>query len=311
MNPLVSVITPAYNAASYIGETIESVLSQTWPHWEMLIVDDGSSDETCDVVAGFRDDRIQLHRISHSGLPAVARNAGLKRASGKYVAFLDADDVWLPEKLATQISYLESQPAVGMVFSKCYVWNGQTRSPSKIAPDLCGVPNPGKLFSLLCTNPVICNSSTVMRRSLFDQYGYLDEDPRHRGTEDYELWLRLSPHVPFGFVDLPLFWYRTSPDSLSSHAITMAEGAVLAIEKTLKMNSHFNSPPLTSGIQAAKLLRLGRAHCLEDVPGRGTQLLLQSLRINPFNKMAWRWLVLSLLGAGPLRWLRSLAYKFQ
>jgi glycosyltransferase involved in cell wall biosynthesis len=309
MNTLVTIITPAYNAAPYISDAIESVLRQTWPHWEMIIVDDGSTDHTCAVVSRYTDARIRLLRNTHSGLPAVGRNTGLTHASGEYIAFLDADDLWLPEKLATLLSHLESHPYLGLVFSKYAVWRQGAPRATKIAPNLRGFPNPGLMFHLLCTRPVICNSSVVVKRALLDQYGCLDEDPKLRGTEDYELWLRLSAHVPFGFVTLPLVLYRVSSASLTSNAAGMAEGASLAIEKTLDKHPEMRLSSMSSRLAAQKLLWLGRGQCLDRIPGRGTRALLHSLRLRPLQTKAWKWLLLSLVEPQSLHRLRSLVGK--
>ena len=106
-NQLVSVITPAYKAASYIGETIESVLAQTYPHWELLIANDCSPDNTSEVVQEFcaRDSRIKLINMAQNGGPAAARNAAISAAQGRWLAFLDSDDLWLPTKLEKSIKH--------------------------------------------------------------------------------------------------------------------------------------------------------------------------------------------------------------
>ena len=108
--PLVSIITPCYNAASYIADTIESVLSQIYPNWEMLIVDDSSTDNSSEIIKQYtsRDKRIiYLNTSAPSGSPSNPRNIGINNANGKYVAFLDADDIWMPDKLQKEIEFLE------------------------------------------------------------------------------------------------------------------------------------------------------------------------------------------------------------
>lgn len=112
--PTVSVITPAYNAARFIRDTIESVQSQTYNSWEMIIVDDCSSDNTCDIVEekARHDNRIRLIRQTENGGPARARNSALKAATGRYIAFLDSDDLWLPEKLERQLAFVQKHEAV-------------------------------------------------------------------------------------------------------------------------------------------------------------------------------------------------------
>ncbi len=108
MNELVSIITPAYNCAHFIAETIRSVQAQTYPYWEMLIVDDCSTDNSFEIIHSFSDVRIKYYKTeSPSGGPAVPRNLGIKYATGNYIAFLDSDDLWLPNKLETQMKYMK------------------------------------------------------------------------------------------------------------------------------------------------------------------------------------------------------------
>lgn len=105
----VSIITSTYNNAHFISQAIESVLAQTYDNWEMIIVDDGSSDGTEDVVKRFKDSRIHYFSLKHSGTPAISRNIGIRHSSGEFIAFLDADDLWPPQKLEKQVAFLRSK----------------------------------------------------------------------------------------------------------------------------------------------------------------------------------------------------------
>ena len=111
MNALVSIITPSYNSAKFIAETIQSVQNQTYKNWEMIIVDDGSSDETESVVLSIiqNDNRIQFYKLTQNSGPAVARNTGIEKAKGNYIAFLDSDDLWKPQKLEKQLLFMEEE----------------------------------------------------------------------------------------------------------------------------------------------------------------------------------------------------------
>ena len=121
-NIIVSVITPSYNSAAYIEETIRSVQQQTFTEWEMLIVDDCSSDETCEIVRRISqsDDRIKLFIQPQNMGAGAARTLGMRKASGQYIAYLDADDIWLPEKLEKQMAYLETHPEIELVHMVCF-----------------------------------------------------------------------------------------------------------------------------------------------------------------------------------------------
>ena len=111
MNNLVSIITPSYNSSKYIRETIKSVLSQSYSNWEMIIIDDCSIDNSIEIIKGYseKDNRIKLIRMTKNSGPAIARNKGIEMAKGKYIAFLDADDLWLPQKIEKQIQFMKEK----------------------------------------------------------------------------------------------------------------------------------------------------------------------------------------------------------
>src|SRR3989338_8567336 len=120
MTPEVSIIIPAFNSAEYISETLQSIIAQSFVNWEALVIDDCSSDNTADVVKRYEkiDSRISYYRLdSNSGRPAIPRNYGIKRAKGRYIAFLDSDDLWFPSRLERQMEYFSRHPDVTLVFS--------------------------------------------------------------------------------------------------------------------------------------------------------------------------------------------------
>lgn len=187
--PLVTVITPAYNVGKYIAEAIESVRQQTCNDFEYLLVDDGSTDNTLDIVAKYarRDSRIRLIRAAHGGHSA-ARNRGLMQARGTYIAFLDGDDRWHPEFLHRQVALLESlPPTVGGVFcrSRAILENG-TKAHFLWQP--AGSYDFDKF--LIRNNPSRNGSSLLIRKSCFDELGGFDEDLP--SAADMEMWLRIA-----------------------------------------------------------------------------------------------------------------------
>jgi teichuronic acid biosynthesis glycosyltransferase TuaG len=184
MGPLVSIIVPTYNRANIIGQTLDTVLSQTYPHWELLIVDDGSADSTDLVVAQYKDSRIQFHRIDHCGVVGHVRNYGMKRAAGEYFAFLDSDDLWRNDLLAFQLSLFSRFPEAGFVFS-----NGNEFGELAVRP-----PDQEELFAGNCFLPVILEhrfslfvSSWMVRRDVFETTGWIDESFRIGGDIDFFL----------------------------------------------------------------------------------------------------------------------------
>lgn len=210
--PLVSVVMPAFNCAAHLAESIDSVLSQDHTAIELWVIDDGSTDATPDILAGYGS-RIHVLRQVNAGA-ATARNEGLRRARGQYIAFLDADDVWLPGKLRRQVAHLERHPEVGTVFCDWLRWNpapdGRYAMPDKlgtvaetpgIAPQLSGW-----LYPLLLTDCVMLTSTVLMRRSVIEQVGGFV--PELRRGQDYDYWLRASRIAPIHKLDALLALYR-------------------------------------------------------------------------------------------------------
>jgi|FaiFalFF_MnMetaG_3_1042247.scaffolds.fasta_scaffold00477_12 glycosyltransferase involved in cell wall biosynthesis len=213
---LVSVIMPAYNAAQWIADAIRSVLSQTYSNVELIVIDDGSTDGTADIVCHFGP-TVRLCQQPHRGV-AAARNAGLSLASGELIAQLDADDFWLPSLLETLVPYF-SDPRIGVVSANIFSWDG-TRAlpplPADSPPSATLLSGQDVWHSLLLRQDFfIPNSATLVRRSLLNQAGQYDEHLSR--AEDFDLWLRIAQlNTYFVFVHEPLAIYRRRPDSLTS-----------------------------------------------------------------------------------------------
>ena len=208
--PLVSVITPAFNSEKFIRETIESVLNQTWQNWEMLIVDDYSTDNTYNIIKKHaeKDSRIHIFRLNaNSGCRAVPRNHAIKRSKGEYIAFLDSDDVWLQNKLEKQIDLMESNKEIAM----SYVLFSFLLEDGSIKGEY---PKPknrfeGYIFKSLYFKPIIANSSVMVRREVFKELGLLNEDAKLAFSEDYDMWLKIARTKRVHYVNgVPLLLYR-------------------------------------------------------------------------------------------------------
>ena len=209
--PLVSVITPVYNSEKFIGETIESVIGQTFANWEMIVVDDGSIDKTESNVRFYmsKDTRIKYFPLRYnSGRPAVPRNHGIRHSEGGYIAFLDSDDLWHKQKLEKQLPHFEAPEIIGVASDAIMV--GQ--------PVYYGKNNPArskkgyvdyKYRDILKDNPVM-TSSLIVRRNTLDKSGLFDEDKTFSFIEDWELWLRMSRYGSFRVLETELLTYHVS-----------------------------------------------------------------------------------------------------
>lgn len=202
--PRSSVVIAAYNCALTIDEALESVLAQTMQDFELIVVDDGSTDETATRVERYLDDpRVRLHRQHNRG-PALARNAGIERASGAYVSMLDSDDLWLPRYLESMVKALELDPAAGFAFTRAWVLERATNRIRR-RPWPASVPAAADVrqrLNLLIKHNFIFNAVTVRREVLAEVGAY---DPAMAGGEDYELWLRFAAHgYPGAYVPGPL-----------------------------------------------------------------------------------------------------------
>jgi glycosyltransferase involved in cell wall biosynthesis len=211
MSELVSVIVPTYNYGHYLAGALSSVLRQTHTHLEVLVIDDGSTDDTPEVVAPFLGDpRVRYHRRTNQG-PAAARNFGLAQARGTLVAFLDADDLWLPAKLTRQLACF-STDTPGLVYARRLLIDGHGWQLEYAQPPL----HRGWVLPQLFRSNFICFSSVLVRRDLLLEVGGFDTRVGH--AEDYELLLRLVQRCRVDFVDEPLVLYRTGHGNLSSQS---------------------------------------------------------------------------------------------
>jgi glycosyltransferase involved in cell wall biosynthesis len=230
MKPAVSVIVASRNYGRFLGGALRSILAQTMTDLEVIIIDDGSTDHTPEVVRPFLDDaRVHYHRTNGLG-QSRAKNLGIMNAQGDWIAFLDGDDEWLPTKLETQLP-LFSQPKVGVVYARRQLMDeaGQDR-PTSVGPLYRG-----NLFETLLEQNPICFSSVVVRREVFEQVGYFNTSLSL--AIDYDLWLRVARHFEFDYVDSIEVRYRTGHANLSSR-IRERIATVLSI-----LHHHLNETP--------------------------------------------------------------------
>jgi glycosyltransferase involved in cell wall biosynthesis len=198
--PQVSVILPTYDRGWVLAEAIESVLEQDFADYELIVVDDGSTDETNAILKACGD-QIRILRQKNNGVSA-ARNAGVRAAAGKLIAFLDSDDLWLPSKLSQQVAFFDRHPkAVACQTEETWIRNGRRVNPKKRHRKPSGM-----IFEPSLELCLVSPSAVMIRRLLFDQVGLFDESLP--ACEDYDLWLRISCRYPIHLLSTPLIVKR-------------------------------------------------------------------------------------------------------
>lgn len=244
--PAISIVMPVYNVEKYVTTALESVLAQTFENFELIIVDDGGTDLSIDICASYEDPRIRIISQKNRGL-AGARNTGILEARGEYVAFLDSDDSWHPEKMALHKIHLDNNPQVGVSYSGSrFIDENGTPLRQAQRPKLSGV-NAKDIFA---RNPVGNGSAPVIRKSALDQIAFNHrEDPKRicffdetfRQSEDIELWIRMAlvSGIRFEGIDGLLTNYRIGSGGLSSNIAAQYESWNRVVEKTKQNASEF------------------------------------------------------------------------
>jgi len=236
--PKVSVIIPAYNAMVHLPETIATVLEQTYTDFEVVVVNDGSTDKIEEWIVQISDPRIKLVSQANLGL-AGARNTGISESQGEYLAFLDADDLWESTKLAKQVQILDNHPEVGLVYTWVAYIDEQGNSTGRVVNN----QQQGEIWQELTQrNLVECGSVAMVRRQCFEQCGLFDSN-LGSFVEDWDMWLRIAKSYPFQVVKEPLVYYRQVTNSASRNWEAMAKSYQLVIEKTFA-NATWQELPL-------------------------------------------------------------------
>ncbi|MDT8383057.1 MAG: glycosyltransferase [Gammaproteobacteria bacterium] len=220
MMPLVSVIVPAYNCASFIEQSIQSILAQKYPNIEIIVIDDGSTDQSTELARHFGEP-IKVILQTNQG-PAAARNRGIRESKGEFIAFLDSDDVWLPNKLADQVTFLQENQDIGIIYGTFTRWLASKNGCYPPAEQFVANENDssfdaelsGWIYHKLLLDNYIHIITAVIRRSLYDKLGGFDESLRT--GEDYDFWLRASRITQVYKFSRTVALYRTNPDSTTN-----------------------------------------------------------------------------------------------
>jgi len=294
--PKVSVIIPTHNRAEFLESSIASVLNQTYDDFEIIVVDDNSIDRTHEVVKNIKDGRIKYIRHNENCGPSAARNTAISFSTGEYIAFLDDDDEWVPEKLQKQVELLNkcAENICGIYSNRLVVDRLSNRiiSASPRAEKLSG----NLLYQLSMGSP-IHTSTVLLRKRCIEKIGLFDETMSY--MEDRDFWIRLSFNWDFEYIDKPL---TTAYVHKQGHLSENLEGQTAGREKLLQRYKNlFNTDRKTW----SKLhLLQGAQYCQMKNMKKGRKNILESIKIYPFNMKAYLHLFSSLLGSNAYQRLR-------
>lgn len=234
-NEFVSVIIPVFNRAAFLSRAIKSILNQTHNKFEIIVVDDNSTEKVYDVVDSFRDDRVTFIKNSQNKGVSYSRNIGIKNAKYDLIALLDSDDEWLSDKLEYQIDFFRKNPDKNVVHTEeIWIRNGIRVNPKKHHKKIGG-----DIFMSSLRLCLMSPSSILIKKSIFDEYGFFDES--FVVCEDYDMWLRITLCEEVGFVEKPLIIkYGGHTDQLSRSYPAMDYYRVLSMIKLLNTYNLFS-----------------------------------------------------------------------
>ena len=271
--PTVSIIIPTYNRRQSIGRSVRSVLNQTYQDFELIIVDDGSTDNTKELVADFNDERIRYVRHEGNKGEAAARNTGIKAARCDYIAYQDSDDEWLPEKLARQMELLEdASPEVGVIYTG--FWKTENHRRTYIPFSWVSRKN-GNIHRELLKGNFIGGPVTLIKKECFEKAGMFNEEIFH--LEDWELWLRISKYYHFKYIDEPLVIAHYHSDNVSSNHHAFIEALELVLEK---YSDEFASD---KKLLAKHYIDIGNLLVVHKETQNGRNYLIKAIKLYPFN----------------------------
>ena len=285
-NPTVSVIIPTYNRAHLIDKAINSVLSQTYQDYEIIIVDDASTDNTKEVVKDFTDSRISyIFHINNLDISA-ARNSGIKASQGKYIALLDSDDEWLPEKLDKQINKFEKESLkIGVIYTGSYYIDEKGSQIRKVHVPI----KEGYIYEdLLRAGGYLCLSSTLIKRECFKKVGLFDENLPP--CEDLDMWIRIAKYYKFSYIKDLLVASRIHNNQITNDSEALIKG----IKKIqVKYNKELRKRPYSNSI---RYFHLGNKLCHLRKRKEGQKYFIKAISIYPFCIKYYVYLLCSIFG---------------
>lgn len=292
--PRVSVIIPTYNQAGYLAAAVQSVLGQTFGDFELIVVNDGSTDNTKEEAFRFSDPRVRYIYQENRGLSA-ARNTGIQASTGEYIALLDSDDIWLPQKLELQIGLLASHPEVALVYSDADLFDDQSGAVTGRFLDGKRVFS-GKVFRQLLSTQFIKPSTTVVRRSVFQTVGYFDESIRE--VQDRDMWLRIARQFDIEGIGISLVKVRSHSSNVSKNSEKVWEGRAIVLNKAARTLA-LSPDELRVLNKSLSIIyyQHGRYLVLQGRPREARRKLLACARLSPWYIRVYPYLVATLLNS--------------
>lgn len=323
--PLVSMLVICYNQARFVVETLESAKAQTYKNTELIIADDCSTDDSVAVIERWLSEKkIQCTFIRHEKNQGVCKtlNEALSHASGKYISMIASDDLWLPDKIESQVAIMESQPeSVGVLYSDTFLMDENGRDLPKTFHERWNLPenSQGQVLDALLKNNFIPGLTSFIRRDCYRTVGRYDED---LPWEDWDMWLRIARHYTFAYSAQPSAKYRIHPSSVSRRTRTMLTGTILLLSKQVGLGLNEEQQAIvrcslaaytesfeTLNLQEANLTRLHgdraatRAHLIAFIRSGG----LRHLRRHFLSSVSLSMYVL--FGIRRLRWWKDFDFE--
>jgi glycosyltransferase involved in cell wall biosynthesis len=297
--PNVSVIIPTYNRSDHLRAAILSVLGQTYQDFEVIVVDDASTDDTADMVRNIRDPRVRYVRHSTNRREAETRNTGVRSAIGEYIAFLDDDDEWLPQKLQREVELLEKSPAeVGGVYTGCL---NVDRSSGRVRGRVVPTKRGNILEDMAVKNWVGTPSTVLFRRECFARVGLFDESIAF--GVDYDMWIRIAAAYRIEYISEPLVKYYIQGDRLTTNHELVIRGLE---NQLIKYRGLFCKS--REGLSRRYRI-IGTLYCYNGDLKKGRRSLLKAIRTNPFELRQYFHLCTSFLGPRNFLRIRSLVVR--
>ncbi|MDR7666384.1 glycosyltransferase [Methanosarcina sp. Z-7115] len=293
-NPGVSVVIPTYNRAHLISRAIQSVLDQTYQDLEIIVVDDGSIDNTGEIIKSFQDTKLKYIRYNKNKGASAARNTGIKAAKGKYIAFQDSDDEWFPDKLERQMEVFgDAPPEVGVVYSGFY----RIEADKKIYfPSDRFTQKEGNIHNELLKGNFVGTPTVLIKKECFENTKYFDENLP--ALEDWELWIEISKHYFFKYINKPLLYSYSTANS-----VNLNQNNMLKAHETILLK-HLDDFNKNKKILSDNYFDLGTGLCSNGDFKTGRNYLIKSIKVYHLNLKTMSTLLLLLFG-------QSIYFKFR